>query len=312
MRKMNLVCICICLFAFLSGCQNTAISQDSFIADLNFDTQIKLYDGEFIVENNPRDIDFSAWGNVKSVSSGIFYLGGIRNDGTVIITDYNGNDLDVSGWEDISMVEFTLFSAYGLCEDGTIVSTTAGTEYENSLDTEVLSWSDIVYIDTGCFGIVGLKKDGEVIAAVDLVDDSEEKWIEKKVSEWTDIKMISISAIGDRARIIGLKSNGEIVEVRSRQLLEYNLDPYEELNGAVKICAGNSFTAGLMTDGTLRVICGNDYRERIEHRQEGVTYLDIQKLDGTENVLDVNSYDDSIVVLKKDGTVLLGGVFSIG
>ncbi len=134
------------IIVFLVGCR-TPFPKESLVAVWDFETQIELYDGELIAEKNALGIDFSKWDQIKSVSAGGFYLGGIKEDGTVIITDFTGNDLDVGSWRNISMLELTLFSAYGLCEDGTIISSSMNTEFEDEIDKEVSSWSDIVYID---------------------------------------------------------------------------------------------------------------------------------------------------------------------
>ncbi len=120
--------------------------------------------------------------------------------------------------------------------------------------------------------------------------------------------MVCISNAGYRARIIGLKENGEIIEVQTEISSKYQLDSYEQLNGAVKICAGEVFTAGLMPDGTLRVVCGGDYEEAILDAPDEVEFIDLPALDNTKDVLDINSTGDVLIVLKKDGTVLTGGV----
>lgn len=291
----------------ITGCRNT-LNKDSLVAFWDFNTIIKVYNGELIVEKNAFDIDFSNWDHIKSVSSDGLYLGGIRENGTAVVTYFTGDDLDVSNWDDISMLEFTIFSAYGLKNDGTIISSTMNTENENEIDKKVSSWTDIAWIDTDYTGIVGVKKDGTVLVALDYFTDSADKKLKRKLSKWTNIRMAEISGSLDRIRVVGLNNNGEILEAQFEDIRKYQLDSCISLNGAVKICAGDIFTAGLMPDGTLRVVCGDDYESIIAGNSGEIEYYDLLTLDNTKDVLDINSSGDMLIVLKKNGTVLMGGI----
>jgi hypothetical protein len=308
MKRMLSVTVLILLAALLLTSCQSHISKDSLVAAWGFDTQLKVVDGEFIVEKNAEDIDFSQWDHVKSVETGMICFGGIKEDGTVIITNFRGDELNVANWQNIRMLKFTLFSAYGLKEDGTIISSTMNTQQENEIDKTVSSWSDIVWIDTADTGIVGVKKDGSVLLALNYCSDSAIRKLERKLSKWTDIRMAEFSGILDRFRVVGLSKSGEIVEAQFEELREYDLDSYEELTGAVKICAGEVFTAGLMPDGTLRITCGGEYEGFVQNQPDYIRIIDLPRLDDTKNVLDINHCGDILVVLQKDGTILTGGV----
>ena len=309
MKRVILILTFLFISLTFAGCQRALIepvSQSSLVAASDFNCQIYLSDDQVIAENNAMNLDFSGWQGIKSVTAGVFGFGGIYDDGTVVTIGYSPffDKFNTDSWNDICMLEFTLSSVYGLQKDGTLVySPVNGTGIDNSINEKVAQWKDINYIDTGFFGIVGVQKNGEVKAALNNFTD-----LEDKVSSWADIRMASISAIGLRSRIIGLKTNGEIVEAQSDQLYQYNLDSSKDLFGAEKICAGDLFTAGLMPDGTLRVVCGKDYDLQIKSRQEGVEYIDVKALDNVKDVQDINSYEDILIVLLKDGTVLAAGV----
>ncbi|OQB24454.1 MAG: hypothetical protein BWY11_01074 [Firmicutes bacterium ADurb.Bin182] len=309
--KRTLVCALLIIIMILTGCRpnnKSDYNRNSLVAALNLDCQVSINnDGAVNVIDKTRGsgFDFSDWQDIKSVSASEVQLGAIKVDGSVVMTGYPGFVMDLTDWKDIDMLEFTDFAAYGLKEDGTIIfQNVDDSQVDETVNETVKVWRDISYIDTGFQAIVGVTKNGKVVASVPQFPD-----LEKRVNQWEDIKMVSISNnFFGRARIVAVKNNGEIVEERyeESEIIKYDLESYEDLKGAVKICAGDYFTAGLMPDGTLKVRCGLDYDKRLMSEVEG-EFLDLRNLDNTKDVADINSFEDILVVLKNDGTILVGG-----
>ena len=118
------------------------------------------------------------------------------------------------------------------------------------------------------------------------------------------------------------------------------IEPYNDICGAIKVCAGQSFVAGLMMDGTVTVrmtilddscidnfvssgdekldeilkpIWEIDKRLTPSEMKEAHQYTinnmpdDFKAINEANDIVDVNSYEDSLVALKSDGTILVAG-----
>lgn len=314
LKATIIICLATLCFGFF-GCETKPKAKNTLVAAIGPELMVSVNtDGTVNAikkDLNIKDYDFSNWVGIRSVSSNELCIGGIREDGSVVLShtvlDISDSEFGISDWKDIEMLEFSAFNVYGLKSDGTIEYFSLF-QYDKTddINENINNWTDIDYIDGSYFGVVGVKKNGKVVAALDLLPE-----LEEKIKNWEDIKMASISSYFFRARIVGLKNNGELVEARYsiNEESNYQLDPYNELKGAEKICAGDMFTAGLMPNGTLRVICGRDYDYQAKVQQEGIDYIDIKALDNTEDVIDINSFEDHLVVLKRDGTILYAGFF---
>jgi hypothetical protein len=232
------------------------------------------------------------------------------------------------------MAEANSYAVYGLRNDGTVISTepTDNTiDWARQIKKSVDSWTDIVSIDCSDFGIVGLKKDGMVVTAIPAFSDFADE-----ASRWTNVASISISF----NTIAGVTKSGKPLfstgSLSQPGQGEYTA-PFKEMTGAVKICAGYSFVAGLWPDGSVKVastIPLNPYHidlenmafeERLLKRlpdfedftwaqwQEVHQYTmenmpeDLKAINQAKQAVDINSYEDSLVVLLKDGTILAAG-----
>lgn len=121
-----------------------------------------------------------SWTNIKKVVvGGYFEFAGLRNDGTVVVSDdFSWDYFDpkitpsaVSGWRDI--VDIACNSDYfiiGLKKDGTVVY--AGKLYssakkdDNIIDVSTLNtWTDIIAIYPSGSSVIGLKSDGTLLFA---------------------------------------------------------------------------------------------------------------------------------------------------
>lgn len=288
------------MFLCLSGCNKLPIKQ-SLVAGINEHFQIAVNeDGTIRVQGEPYEtFDFKEWQNIKSVSVGLLNAAGIKSDGTILITGSNERGAcEVEEWRNITMAEFTLFVAFGLKNNGTIVYTGREykdqiTDFESKIMDQVDTWKDIVYIDTSQLSVVGLKKNGQVVASTPFTPE-----LAEQVMEWEDVKTVSISI----DTIVGLTNSGEVLVAQDKldQMHTYkgHLERYNDMEGAVKVCSGQSYVAGLMPDGTLRIRminAGEDWEQ------------EVKDLDGETDVVDVNSYEDYLAVLKKDGTIIAAG-----
>jgi hypothetical protein len=121
--------------------------------------------------------------------------------------------------------------------------------------------------------------------------------LEEQVQKWRNIRMASTST----GIIVGVKQNGHVVVALSRMIEDFVTDKamekLDELEGAVEVFASQSYVAGLLPDGTLRIV----------NLVETIHDESIERLDGTTDVIDINSRRNELFVLKKDGTVLFGG-----
>jgi alpha-tubulin suppressor-like RCC1 family protein len=341
--KKALVLLLAVLTAIGCGCAALVHDQSARVAGLMDGYQLAVnQDGTVSVYGAPPDdMDFSGWRDIKSVSVGRLSATGVRNDGTVVVTGSNAyGACNTEGWRDIRMAEATFFAAYGLRNDGTVIATEPA---DNTIDwayeirDAVEGWRDIVCIDCSDFGVVGLKKDGTVVTAIPVFSEFAEK-----TSRWTDVVAISMSFNS----IVGITKSGEPLfamgDISQIGQEGYTL-PYKEMVGAVKICVGSSFVAGLWPDGTVKVrstIPRNPYLAPfLEKDAEDMTFEevmemmlqpdyddftrsqwkevhqytidnmpeDLKAIDQARQVVDINSYEDSLVALTKDGTVLVAG-----
>ena len=314
MRKMDqryqkriwALLLCLAVLSF-SGCTDVETIEHhfSYVAGDNPHYQIAIDEGGTLkVQGEPDEtFDFDGWTDIVSVSAGFLNAGAIKSDGTVVVTgDNRYGACDVDKWRDIEMLDFTVFVTYGLRSDGTIVHT--GDEYkqekgliEKGIFDEVDTWQDITYMDASQISVVGVKSDGKVVVSSPFIPEMAEQ-----VADWENVKMVSTSV----NMIVGLTDCGRVLVALDnvdQNLVNANvLAMYSDMEGAVKVCAGQSFVAGLMPDGMLRVriVCPQNRWEQ-----------EVKDLDGEENVQDISSYEDGLFVLKKDGTILSGGYIQL-
>jgi hypothetical protein len=285
----------------LSGCTK-AQNDYSQIAGINPEFQVAVNDeGTISIQGKPdKSYDFTGWEDIISVSAGVLNIAGIKNDGTVLVTGKKDwGACNVEDWINIVMVEFTASAAFGLTENGQVVYTQSIEHMleEDRIKSEVELWEDVIYIDAAQLFIAGVKANGEVVVAAPYAPE-----LEGQIAEWKNVKSISTATFGISGCIItGLTYNGEIL-ISAYDELHGRVDDAEliglnDFDGVKELCANDGFLAGLMTDGTLIV----------RSVMNNILDDDFLALDGETNIVDINSYEDELVALKEDGTILFAG-----
>jgi len=162
--KKSIILIFVLVIMITAGCAENPFLLNSSVAAMSTDCYISVNkDGTVNVVDKAGELgtDLSGWKDIKSVSAGLFYWGGIKKDGSVVITSYSGSEKedeaafiknfsgfeDVSGWRNIKMIGFTYFTAYGLKDDGTIIFTSADSGIDDTIKEKVRGWTEIEYID---------------------------------------------------------------------------------------------------------------------------------------------------------------------
>ncbi len=309
-KKIAVTLLIVSAILCISGCSIDKLnfSKNTRVAAMHAGCVISIDKNNYIVFNEndlSLNFDLDSWSDVISVSASRVHIGGVRKDGTVLSESIPTYDINLEEWANIVMLEFTEFYAYGLKDDGTVLYKSVNNCNLNDISNEKVSeWRDIVYIDTSTFGIAGVKKDGQVLVASNIFPE-----LEEKVKDLDNVKLVSVATGVGRARVVALRNDGSVIEVRSDSINKYELDTYEDIKGAVKICAGDLFTAGLMPNGVLKVKCGSDYDKQMAMQKEVGDYSDLKALDNCEDIEDINSYENILVALKKDGEVLVGGFY---
>ena len=188
-----------------------------------------------------RERCFNTWKRAaqrNTISAGLNYTVGIKNDGSVISTTYTGENnygqSDTSNLMNIVYVVSSEWHTVGLKEDGTVVA--VGSNFEGQCN--VSEWKDIVAIAAGNGHTVGLKSDGSVIA----VGRNENK--ECEVSDWSGI--VAVAAGGHHT--VGLKADGTVVAVGENDDGQCYVSRWSDI---VAIEAGWRHTIGLKADGTV-------------------------------------------------------------
>ncbi|MCI6433242.1 MAG: hypothetical protein MR828_00440 [Clostridiales bacterium] len=163
--------------------------------------------------NEYGQCEVSGWTDIVAVSAGGMHTVGLKADGTVVSTictdPYYPDDWcqhNVSDWTDIVAISAKGSLTVGLRADGTVVETQwvrifysqpddsnepEATYIDGSHDFENVNyWTDVIAITAGSEHIVGLKSDGTVVAER---DDDHDDFGQCEVSDWTNIKLPSIS-----------------------------------------------------------------------------------------------------------------------
>lgn len=179
-----------------------------------------------------------SWENIVSIAACDIGFYGLRNDGTVMMTNECFEYGHMFKLNNLSSIACRSNNFIGLKFDGTVLA------IDESLKRELSEWNDIIEIATSNWHTVGLRRDGTVIAAGANNDG------ECEVSEWDNIVAIAAS---DRYTL-GLKVNGMVVATQGVPGREY-VGKWTDIVG---IFAGGSLCIGLKSDGTL-VVAGSNY-----------------------------------------------------
>lgn len=301
-RFMLILILLVGFTIFLSGCEEDLVVKPSYIAGGDHSYQIIIDENaSFNIFGQPDSTyNFSGWDNIISVTTGDNNAGAIKKDGTVIVTGSNKyGACDTLAWEDIVMLDFDECSAFGLKRNGSVLTTEFIDTNVNSAHLEVIkdieevtTWTNIQQIAMDSSNIIGVRKNGRVeIVALTFPE------LEEQVKKWKDIKTINASAY----IVAGIKYNGEIkvaaCDLIVDSITDEALGRLNELKGAIEVHISQSFIVGLLPDNSVRVV----------NLINSVEDESIKALDGTTDVIDINSQGGEIFILREDYSVLVGG-----
>lgn len=325
-KKLKIYLLVIIMLSSFIGCSMDFTNTYSRVAGADSSYQISInMDGKInVIGNTKENFDFSKWENIISIETGVDKAAALKSDGTVVITGENIEAFYTEEWRDIIMIGFTYSYLFGLKKDGTIVYT-GSTENtyssediddnvflnaENEIIEKVKIWKDIIFIDTTPISVIGVKRDGKVIVA-----SPTSPILEENVTTWSNVKYISAST----TQIIGVTYDEDILATSIELLSLFSYpEPYNNLAGAKKICAGDFYVAGLMPDGTVKVRtillfdmsieCYDTLsrEEKIQVHEKNQKNLDsnYEAINNIKDVVDIYSFEEYLVILQKDGTVL--------
>lgn len=227
-------------------------------------------------ENNKEITDeynkqTESWRNVKSVSSGSYFVLGLKNDGTVYSAGRNNaGQCDTETWKNIIQLSANEHSALGLTDNGTVIATgnnefdqcnvenwtnivsvsmgdnhsvgltrngtVMATGNNDNSQCDTYDWEEIVAVDTGYELTVGLKKDGTVISTNEEFNDA--------LSTWNDIVQVST----DGFYILGLKSDGSVVSTGNNKNHQCDVEYFRNVT---EICAAGFHSYAICSSGEV-------------------------------------------------------------
>lgn len=193
------------------------------------------------------------------------------------------------------IVGFPWGGACALRQNGTVQAIKMGEEAE-----EIRQWRDIIkivplYYSGSALG--GIREDGTVVIAGR--DNFQECYGFEEYQRWTDI--VDLADIG--IKLFGLKSDGTVVATGGDQFVEEwdNLQNFDvsDWKNIRKICG----TANANADF---VLFGLDEKGTLHYA--GASYFVPKNWDGLKEVADIECTGYVYLVVKKDGTVSVGGL----
>ncbi|MBQ8538724.1 MAG: TIR domain-containing protein [Ruminococcus sp.] len=230
-----------------------------------------------ITEGYARKWGVQDFRNIVDISGGFFHVAGLKSDGTVdAVGDNDCGQCNVSNWADIVAVSAGGSHTVGLKSDGTLVAT--GKNDKNQCD--IGKWKDIVAVDSGDRYTVGLRKDGRVLAQGSNLYGCCNVWL------WRNI--IAVSAGSHHT--VGIKSNGTVVAVGDNGNGQCDVSKWTDI---VAVAAGDEHTVGLKADGTVVAVGWNEYGQ-----------CDVS---GWSDIVAISAVEHFTVGLKSDGTVVAVG-----
>ncbi|MBD5396454.1 MAG: chromosome condensation regulator [Lachnospiraceae bacterium] len=245
--------------------------------------------------NEVGQSNVSGWNNIVSISAKSAVTIGLKYDGTVVASHQLSN-IDVSDWSNIIAVAAGERYVIGLKNDGTLVS--QGHD-EGDGQRNVSNWEGITSIAAGWRHTVGLDKNGK-IWITGYGSSSQQQQIEKEKDKWTNI--IAIAAGGGSSdnpgsgHTVGLRADGTVVAVGDNSYGQCNVTGKEWRN-IVAIAAGDWHTVGLRADGTVVSTKPDD----------APFYLGACDVDDWEGIIEVSAGCGTTIGLKADGTTIAVG-----
>ena len=174
--------------------------------------------------------DVANWINLAQVAVGSLFVVGVKNDGTMYVSDNKAAALAAAlNWTGIIQADADDSHVVGLKADGTAVAT--GGSNSNG-ETSLESWTGLVKVVAGYNFSAGLKSDGSVVYKGYPGGASE-------CAGWTNVVDITASAYG----IVGLLSDGSVVGAGSANISgietwRISLGQLYDINGITSIDGG--------------------------------------------------------------------------
>lgn len=243
--------------------------------------------------NNEGQGNVSGWNNIVSISAKGAITIGLKSDGTVVVSHELSN-IDVSDWKDIVAVSAGERYVVGLKNDGTVVS-----EGHDKGDgqRDIDNWVGITAIATGWRHTVGLDENGE-IWITGYGSSSQLQQIENDKDMW--INIIAIAAGGGNGNgsghTVGLRADGTVVAVGDNSYGQCNVTG-EKWRNIIAIAAGDWHTVGLRADGTV-----------VSTKPDSASfYLGACDVDDWKDIVEISAGCGTTIGLKADGTTVAMG-----
>lgn len=243
-----LVCSLFVTSAAASGVSQEAASpgldglhRSTLEAGYDFFTAV-LEDGHVVTINDvnvSQNFDVSEWENIVSVSAGVGFIVGLKEDGSVVGTGSSDCFAGIENWTDIVEVACGKAHTVGLRKDGTVVA--AGLNDHGQ--TNVSGWTDITAVAAGSWNTLGIKKDGTVVTV------GYNEYGQCNIGSWKDI----VDIAGNNWVTVGLKSDGTVVYAGGYDSSDkVKLDRVKRWSDIVSIKAyGDTDVFGIKSDGTI-------------------------------------------------------------
>lgn len=218
------------------------------------------------------------------LAAGTQYTAVLNSDATVTCYGGEGSGIDTSTWRDIIAISGYDDHVVGLCSDGSLVGT--GQSEEGCLNLE--GWMDITEIATGYHSTVALTEDGYVKYT------GTQNYSINDCVNWSDIETL---VAGDD-HMAGILFDGSMVASGYNTSGQCDVGDFKDI-----ICAavGCQYTFVVHEDGSVDVIGGN--AKYAYGQTDAMNWSDIIAID---------SGDQHVVGLTKDGRVLAAGDNSYG
>ena len=214
-----------------------------------------------------RMLMLSSWENIVKIEATWEYVAGIKEDGTVVVSDEE-IQMYVENWTDIVSIAVYDYYIVGLKKNGTVVITDTFFSDEQIITDDVKSqikkWKDIVQIDTAYGLIVGLTKDGTIktidygyIYGIDS-DGYGSGYIDiNALNSWTDL----VSLFFTGTNIVGITTDG-ILRTTGRLMVSadetYDYLALDEMDSVMTEVIDASVMWNMLVivfnDGTIRCV----------------------------------------------------------
>lgn len=248
------------------------------------------------------DIDGVEWNNLVSIAGFSSFTAGLRLDGGVITTSRSINrDIAFSDeWSNIVAISVGEAYIVGLKSNGTLVS--AGHDLGDG-QRDVDEWTNIVAIATGWRHTVGLDAAGNVFIT-GYGSSSQLNQIQKNKENWTNIVAIAAGGGSNSApgggHTVGLREDGSVVAVGDNTYNQCNVEGWG--NDIIAIAAGDWFTVGLHSDGSISITSPDKHRAQEENLYTGAC-----NAENWSAIKEIAAGGGSIVGLYENGTAIAAG-----